>query len=109
MKAEHCSKAGATKDFTSSNYNITTNPQREWLIVVEGMQCPEHQMGHGRTIEPITLLMTRNGALRAGLTEVEVIAVVLYTGPMVCLHSKHIFAHNNVIVPRNSSQRFSIC
>jgi hypothetical protein len=83
MKAEHCSKAGARQDFTSSNYKIKTNPEQEWKIVVGELQCPDNQMGHGRKIQPINLLRTRHEAQTAGLSEVEIIAVVLYTGPMV--------------------------
>jgi hypothetical protein len=95
MTAEHCSKAGASKDFTSSNYGITTNPQREWLIVVGTLQCPRNQMAYGRKIQPISSLVASDGAQRAGLSEVEIIAVVLYTGPMVRLQITHIIQENS--------------
>jgi hypothetical protein len=84
MESEHCTKPGYNEFFTSSNYKITTNQQIEWLIVRGELQCPANQMGHGRKIQPISQPMEKPTAKKANLSEVEVIAVVLYTGPMVC-------------------------
>ena len=83
MKAEHCSKSGSKFSFTSTNYSITTTPENEWMITVNGKECPEHQMKYGRTIRNVDQLMKKPLAVKAKLQKVEVIAVVLYTGPMV--------------------------
>ena len=83
MEAEHCSKAGSAWEFTTSNYGITTKPQTEWRIVIGEMKCPDHQCGFGRRYQSVDSLLAIRPANDAKLIRVEVIAVVLYTGPMV--------------------------
>ncbi len=85
MRQEHCEKAGCTTPFTTGNYKITTTPKHEWLYIAGGdtgdlVPCPD--MGHGRRIVLISELMQLKLAIDAKLTEVELLAVVLYTGPM---------------------------
>lgn len=85
MRQEHCEKVGCNTSFTTGNYQITTTSRQEWLYIAgdeKGQQvaCPD--MGHGRRIVPITELMKLKLAVDAHLTEVEMLAVVLYTGPM---------------------------
>ena len=110
MRLEHCVSYGHDIPFTTSNYHITTTPEKEWGIIVEG-ECPaQEDMGHGRTILDLALarhwaapddlvlsemddsasaaLEERMRAARAlvtdaGLQRSEVAAVILYTGPMV--------------------------
>jgi hypothetical protein len=85
MKAEHCSKAGFDKKFTTGNYKITTTPKQEWLYIVgdeNGLQqsCPD--MAHGRRIESINTLLEHPVAIKCNISRPEMIALVLYTGPM---------------------------
>ena len=79
-----CSKPNSNSSFTTSNYKVTTSPKAEWTIVVyptsEGV-IPD--MRHGRIIPRIEDLMQMDVVKVAKLKEYEVIAVVLYTGPMV--------------------------
>ncbi len=82
MFAEHCSKKDSNIEFTSSNYKVTTTPNKEWMIVVKG----EHSLadkGNGRIIPDISELMRSETVKVAKLFTYEVIAVVMYTGPMV--------------------------
>ena len=83
MESEHCHKAG-TSDlaFTTTNYHITTTPKREWDIVVNRVECPLSDRSGGRVVPSIDDLLKMSEDKRAGLTRAEVIAVVLYTGPM---------------------------
>ena len=37
MRKEHCEFCGYNFQFTSNNYNITTCPEKEWLLVTEGL------------------------------------------------------------------------
>ena len=83
MRAEHCSKAGSRELFTTPNYNITTSPENEWRVIVERVPCESSHMNHGRVIPDPNILCKSSEALRANLKDVEVIAVILYTGPMV--------------------------
>ena len=55
MCAEHCTRGGSTFTFTTGNYNITTQPNKEWAYVVgdesgQKVECPD--MNHGRDIKP---------------------------------------------------------
>ena len=83
MCAEHTTRSGSTFTFTTGNYKITTQPKKEWYYVVgdekgQKVECPD--MSYGREIKPIDELMKKPLARKATLTEVEMIAIVLYTG-----------------------------
>ena len=96
MKSEHCDKTGAHDKFTTPNYHIETTPAREWAIVVNGghgdghgvgdgdqTRPSESEMRHGRVIRSVDSMMANQLAIDAKLTRPEVIALELYTGPMV--------------------------
>ena len=83
MEAEHCSKTGCMVLFvTTTNYKITTTARLEWSYTVEGKPCPDMQ--HGRRMPVIKELQELPLVKAAKLSYEEVVAVVLYTGPMVC-------------------------
>jgi hypothetical protein len=82
MQAEHCSKAGSEYEFETPNYHFVTTAAQEWRIVVEGAKCPEQNLKHGRDIKDLNTLI-QLGKDQGNLRKEEVIAVVLYTGPMV--------------------------
>jgi hypothetical protein len=81
MEAEHCRLFHCDQAFTSANYQVVTTPKKEWAIVVLG--DTEADMRHNRKLQNIDELMTRKEVADANLSRAEVIAVVLYTGPMV--------------------------
>jgi hypothetical protein len=87
MEAEHCRKSGFDMEFTSGNYQITTSPQKEWMFVVgkcgKSGKMPGHNMEHGRKHLNIESALNLKVSKRAGLTKAVVVAVILYTGPMV--------------------------
>ncbi len=92
MRAEHCTLGGHDYVYTTGNYKITTTPNQEWLYIVgdekgQRVPCPENAMGHGRRIVPIEDLLALPLAKRAKLTRAEMIAVVLYTGPMFVVYN----------------------
>jgi hypothetical protein len=80
---EHCRGAGSMHWFKSQNYNISTHAKKEWDIVLGFEKCPTEDMGFGRRIPKIHALLKEDMSLRAKLTRAEVIAAVLYSGPMV--------------------------
>jgi hypothetical protein len=84
MEIEHCSKTGSDWGFQTTNYGIYTTPKLEWSIVVHH-DISNADMRHGRRLRKISEVMAEECAIIANLTEAEVIAVVLYTGPMVSL------------------------
>jgi hypothetical protein len=93
MEAEHCSMAGCDMRFTTRNYGITTTAKAEWGVVVRGQTPPPEHLLHGRIMVPIDeklRLINEQFAkkgLEVRLRREEVIAVVLYTGPMYMLYN----------------------
>ncbi len=83
MKSEHCHRPDSRISFTTQFYNITTTASKEWAIVVDGAPCDVDHMRHGRIIHKIDDLMKMDLTIKANLHRFEVIALVLYTGPMV--------------------------
>ncbi len=83
MEAEHCERAGRDHVFTTTNYKITTSPRREWEVVMGRVQCSQEELVGDRFVPDMAALLQHPKAQSAGLSEPEVIAVVLYTGPMV--------------------------
>jgi hypothetical protein len=85
MEAEHCHKEDSTAAFRTKNYKILTCTHDEWQIVVqEGNTGASHaaDMRHGRRIPNIDELLELPMSTAAKLSRAEVIAVVLYTGPL---------------------------
>jgi len=103
MTAEHCKMKGHDLEFTAPNYRITTTPKEEWNLVAErrgkdpevfkkwlGNQKRKVGLGkrhHGRRIPDVDKLVELEASKKAELKDFEVIAIVLYTGPMVSLPS----------------------
>ena len=87
MEAEHTSMTGCEMQFTTRNYGITTTPKAEWAVVVKGEKpCAQHML-HGRVVPSVDDRLQCAQARRAGLRREEVIAVVLYTGPMYMIYN----------------------
>jgi hypothetical protein len=82
MEAEHCIMAGCDMQFTTRNYGISTTARAEWCVVVRGQTPPPEHMEHDRVTVTIDDKLNSSQARKAGLRMEEVVAVVLYTGPM---------------------------
>jgi len=89
MEAEHTSMAGCDLQFTTRNYGITTTARAEWGVVVRGQTPPDEHMMKGRVIPQLKekLRSMSAQARKAGLRREEVIAVILYTGPMYMIYN----------------------
>jgi hypothetical protein len=72
----------------SSNYSIGTCAKKEWGIVVDGDSAPTADMNYDRRIPSLEKLKELPASKRAGLEIFEIIALVLYTGPLVSPASK---------------------
>ena len=86
MEMEHCTGKFCHQVFVTDNYKISTCPFNEWHITVLGdlsKASSDAAKAHNRRFVSIEVLMKVEVAVEAGLTRPEVIAVVLYTGPMV--------------------------
>ena len=109
MTAEHCTKAGSKDEFETLNYAIKSTPYREWCLVVnKNKVLPEPDMRFGRRIPDIDELMTLDVAKRAKLSKPEVIAVVLYTGPMVKPHPRTLALDVHVLPVACAAYNFSL-
>ena len=82
MRAEHCSRGGHRDYFVTDNYSVRTCPADEWDITAGG-NFALADTRHDRRLATIEELMRREIVGLAGLMRCEVIAVALYTGPMV--------------------------
>jgi hypothetical protein len=102
MRIEHCSKVmGSNSMFKTPNYKITTCSKTEWILVTttdeqerntywlrsNNIKDPEKVL-HGRKLLIIAELKKSKLYNDASMQEVELIAVVLYTGPMVSTRKK---------------------
>jgi ankyrin repeat protein len=87
MEAEHCSMVGCDMKFTTRNYGITTTARAEWGVVVRGQAPPAEHMLHGRVIALVEDKLQSSKARKAKLRREEVIAVLLYTGPMYMIYN----------------------
>ncbi len=83
MKAEHCTKLGCDIEFETSNYHIKTTAGREWAVVVEKEPLMSSEDGHDRRIPDIEELKVLPLTIKAKIIQIEIVALVLYTGPMV--------------------------
>jgi hypothetical protein len=86
MQAEHCTKGGSDFEFETSKKKKKTS-KREWAIVVDREPLNSGEGGGGRTIPNIEELMLLPMSVKANLLKIEIIALVLYTGPMVSVNS----------------------
>jgi hypothetical protein len=84
MRAEHCTKDGSGIEFKTSKEKKKTS-KREWEIVVDRKPLQPGEDGGGRTIPNIDDLMLNPMSVKANLLKIEIISLVLYTGPMVSL------------------------
>ena len=100
MFNEHCLNAEASKQFTAWNagHEIKTTPEREWLFVVgrDGLDksswtfdveraepvVEEGMMVEGRNAEKLAALLRSPEVERSDVTDAEIVALRLYTGPM---------------------------
>jgi hypothetical protein len=82
MELEHCSKSGHDLMIETTNYRLKTTPKKEWQILVEG-RLDLADKGHNRVVKHIDEYMSLDAVRLAKLSKPEVIAVVLYTSPMV--------------------------
>ncbi len=79
MEIEHCGMPNSYTKFRTSNYNIETCPADEWNIVKKCDKSFE-------TKEPERIIPNYQELKKLSevqLEDPEIIAVILYTGPMV--------------------------
>ena len=82
VEAEHCRSTDSPVPFQTSNYGITTTPAQEWEITTK-QNASLADMRHDRRLPNPEELWQSERSKRAGLTLVEVVVLILYTGPMV--------------------------
>lgn len=81
MEAEHCRRRDSKDEFSPGNYNTTTTPSQEWLVVTNEVKAREASTGE-RIVKTLPELMRDPLVAKASLRDVEVLALLLYTGPM---------------------------
>ena len=82
MQDEHTKKADSLVVFSTHNYGLTsTTPAVEWEFVVNPQDAKEYP-GKLRQSKPLARFLSHEMVAKANLTEPEVVAMRLYTGPM---------------------------
>eukprot|EP00282_Hemiselmis_andersenii_P021362 CAMPEP_0172023288 /NCGR_PEP_ID=MMETSP1041-20130122/14714_1 /TAXON_ID=464988 /ORGANISM="Hemiselmis andersenii, Strain CCMP439" /LENGTH=897 /DNA_ID=CAMNT_0012678767 /DNA_START=1 /DNA_END=2691 /DNA_ORIENTATION=+ len=81
MKAEHCDRADSNVNFNPGNYDTETCSAAEWAVVTNE-EKGRAASGGQRDVKPLAKLMALTEVKTSGLTEEEVLALQLYTGPM---------------------------
>jgi hypothetical protein len=87
VKLEHCKKGGHDFEFETSNYKIRTTSHKEYSIVLGKVPADAADMMHGRRIPDLEALRKLEMSTSAKLLDIEIIMLVLYTGPMVASES----------------------
>ena len=105
MGREHCAGPQATRAFSAEDHGVVTHPALEWDFVVTAdpacayPHAPRDRSRWtaagraewgglcGREPEPLAVFMAHDMRARAGLTEAEVIALRLGTGPMLGVYN----------------------
>ena len=93
MAAEHCTMGGCDYEFTYPLLITSTTPRHEWFHVVSfngGQHLPQSDMSNGRRLLSIDECLRKSAAIRAGLNRAEIIALIMFTGPMVTATSRFI-------------------
>jgi hypothetical protein len=114
MAAEHCTMGGCDYEFTYPLLITTTTPRQEWFHVVSfnGRQhLHQSDMSNGRRLLSIEECLQKSTAKRAGLNRAEIIALIMFTGPMVTTISRFIFFSSTILhrkrLPRHLPRRVS--
>ena len=110
MEDEHCAKTGCSDEFVTGNYNVRTNPRKEYEIATGRRACPAKDMldKQGRTVRVVKRveeLKLLEVARRAGLTEDEILAVVPL--PPVLVHPACFFPVLHTLAPYMSPDSYS--
>ncbi len=92
---------GFDVEFTTSNYGVTTTPKKEYEISTGKRACPEGDMNDKkgnrvRVIQQILALKWLKLCVKAGLTDDEILAVVLL---LIVPHSNQ-FRHTSIYISR---------
>ena len=81
MEAEHCKRQDSKDEFNPGNYDTTTTPSLEWLVVTNDSKRQEASVGP-RLVRAYEEVMEDSIVKQAKLRKEEIVALILYTGPM---------------------------
>ena len=82
MRSEHTSHGDSKVEFLTLNYGLKTTPEQEWDTIINTDTTKETKH---RVIPNYKNLLKTDTAVCAQLLECEIVAVIMYTGPMVVL------------------------
>ncbi|KAJ1492128.1 ankyrin repeat-containing domain protein [Baffinella frigidus] len=81
MKREHSMRGDSKVTFSPGNYDTTTTPEAEWRVVTDPEEGKRVSVGK-RVVQALAELRQDSMVQEAGLLDEEILALVLYTGPM---------------------------
>jgi len=107
MRREHCSGECAKTPFLTTNSKIKTTPDAEWRFVTTDDPIDAECMRPGRRRVTVDDLMKVPLRKEAGLTEAEVIALNLYTGPMYRVYNSILRRMPEAVYDQFKANQFS--
>ena len=79
MEAEHCKRPDSKDEFQPGNYDTTTTPAQEWLVVTDEGEAKRVSVGK-RRVQTREELRENPLVQKAKLRDEELLALLLYTG-----------------------------
>jgi hypothetical protein len=79
MEAEHCKRPDSEDEFQPGNYDTTTTPAQEWLVVTDEGEAKRVSIGK-RCVQTLKELRENPLVQKAKLRDEELLALLLYTG-----------------------------
>ena len=81
MEIEHLHSGDSDIPFKTGNYGIVTTPRQEYMLVVSGGEGLKAETVP-RVLRPLHYYQKLQTVKDAGLSDLEIIGIILYTGPM---------------------------
>ena len=109
MEAEHCARPDSKDEFNPGNYDTTTTPAQEWLVVTDEDEAKRVSAGL-RKVRTLKELKKDPLVQKAELRDVELLALLLYTGLHFNLRARSwTFLGSMLIFERHCNGRFCPC
>lgn len=90
VEKEHLKSGDCDIRFRTGNYGILTTPRTEYELVISGGKGLKK--GDERVLRPLDYYTDRETVKGAGLTPVEIVMLVMYTGPMFQVRARRVDA-----------------
>jgi len=106
MVLEHTAKPDSHVKFKTPNYLLTTTPADELQVVLNRAKAKVASVGSRRVLFYEDLLTDDDLIKRAGLSKAEIVALILYTGPMYVKYNAALRQFPKAVVEGNEGNLY---